>query len=165
MNAGLKIFWPTLGNEQEILASLANLNRTNKVNNTNNLQTDCCETYLAMVLTNPLSLKQLSRIEIRNRLIEKQKNFNYIKEFILSSKFDVNHSVLSSISIDSSLSSSTSLHVIGSSALKPFTTYPQSILQCLIHQLIDLPKVLHEYLYEFPDVPHVPNDVDIFINY
>lgn len=45
---------------------------------------DCCETYLWRISTNPLSLKQLCRIKIRDRLIEKMKDFNFIKEFILS---------------------------------------------------------------------------------
>lgn len=49
-----------------------------------NSEIDCCETYLWRISTNPLSLKQLCRINIRDRLIAKMKDFNYVKEFILS---------------------------------------------------------------------------------
>lgn len=95
---------------------------------------DCCETYLWRISTRPLSLKQLCRISIRNRLIAKMKDFNYINEFILS-------------------------------ATPTAATQPQSILHYLVVQLVDLPRILHNFLYAFPDIPSVPNDIDVFINY
>lgn len=95
---------------------------------------DCCETYLWRISTNPLSLKQICRINIRNRLIAKMKDFEFINEFILP-------------------------------AAPAIQTQPVSILHSLIVRLTDLPRMLHHYLYEFPDIPSVPNDIDVFINY
>lgn len=123
MNAGLHMLGPNLIDRSP--SSIAY--RSNAMTDS---EIDCCETYLWRISTNPLSLKQLCRINIRNRLIAKMKDFNYINEFILSA-----------------------------------TPTPQSILHSLVLQLTDLPRILHHYIYEFGDIPNVPNDIDVFINY
>lgn len=76
------------------------------------------------VATNPLSLKQLCRIEIRKRLMLKMKDSDYVKTILLKSLTN------------------------------------QLVFQRLILELNDLPRILHEYLYYFPDIPSIPNDCD-----
>lgn len=92
---------------------------------------DCCETYLWRISINPMSLKQLCRINIRNQLIARMRDFYFVKHFILPTQMQSS----------------------------------QSILHNMVIQLDDLPRTLHSYLYEFPDVPCVSNDIDVFVNY
>lgn len=122
-------------------------------------QLNSCDTYLTTVLTNPLSLLQLCRIEIRNKIIAKMKDYNFIRNLLLSldcSLHQVTNPTFTSVSQTTSLS--TAVTTTNSMVYK-------SILQILIQQLTDLPTILHNYLYEFPDVPPVPQDIDVFIHY
>lgn len=116
--------------------------------NLDNLQNECCESYLAMVLTNPLSLKQLARIEIRNMLIEKMKDFDFVKAQLTPRTMLTTSAPNGPDSIRW--------------ATSPFSK--ESILATLITQL-ELPISLKRYLYEFPDVPPVPQDLDVYIQY
>lgn len=130
----------------------------------NDSDTESCETYLTMVITNPLTLKQLSRIEIRNSLTKNMKSYQFIKDFVLSKE----ELQLSDGSIEMSDSNSSSHFEFGSTSAAAYATASigctKSILKSLIRQLTDLPTILQYYLYDFPDIPHVPRDVDIFIN-
>lgn len=100
---------------------------------------ETCETYLANILSNPLSMKQLSRIQIRNLIIDKMRNFEHIKQFLVTND-DMPMTWLIS------------------------STDCKSILATLINKL-ELPIALKRYLYEFPDVPDVPDDLDVFVQY
>lgn len=74
-------------------------------------------------------------------LIEKMRNFDFVK------------TLLSSLAVhDSAKSTTTSDQDKG------------SILSTLIAQL-ELPVSLKRYLYDFPDVPPVPQDLDVFVQY
>lgn len=127
MNAGLCLWGPSIPERPP--PSIAH--RSDAMTDS---EIDCCETYFWRISTNALSLKQLCRIQIRNRLIAKMKDFKYINEFMLS-------------------------------APPPTDDQSQSILHDLVFQLADLPRILLHYVYEFPDIPNVPNDIDVFINY
>lgn len=110
---------------------------------------ESCESYLASVLTNPLSMKQLSRIQLRNMLIEKMKDFAAVKKFLIPKA--------SMVSVVES----------GHHMPLAWLTSSQnngSILATLIEQL-ELPISLKRFLYEFPDVPPVPLDLDVYIQY
>lgn len=163
MNAGLKIFWPRL-----MMTNQHHLdnNQPNQANNRQRMeqnQMNSCDKYLTMISANPLTLKQLARIQIRNRLIAKMKDFHFISN-LLAIISDENDPIkaFSSNSLYASSSQSMSSSIIGSTIQS--TNY-KSILQILIEQLTDLPRILQYYLYEFPDCPPVPQDVDVFIHY
>lgn len=154
VNSGLKLIW------SELLSIVNNPNlknhqrRNNAVENTNSVES--CETYLMRVLTNTLSLKQLARIVIRNRIIDNMNNQKFVSDLVLSdSKYQLN----SALELNH-LKLSKDTH-----ASMPYqrTQETSSILECLIWQL-DLPKILHFYLYAFPDVPSLPEDIAVFVN-
>lgn len=151
VKAGLKIFWPRImRNGQRIEQN----------------QTNSCDKYLTMIVTNPLSLKQLARIQIRNKLIAKMKDFHFISN-LLAIISDTNDP-MKALSYPSNQSYASTSQLMSSStfgiASNAATVY-KSILQILIEQLTDLPRVLQHYLYMFPDVPPVPQDIDVFIHY
>lgn len=120
-------------------------------------QNESCETYLATVLTNPLSLKQLSRIQIRNMLIEKMKDFDSVKILITPKRTTAN-------AADKTLTASATATASIMNSTNWITTEQGhgSILATLISHL-ELPISLKRYLYEFPDVPLVPLDLDVFV--
>lgn len=121
-----------------------------------------CEMYLMRVLTNPLSLKQLSRIVIRNQMIENMKHQHFIRRHVLSNpKYQLN----SALELNSPYLSVVNTNATTTATLKPNRRIQQtrSILECLIWQL-DLPRILHFYLYAFPDVPPMPEDIAVFVN-
>lgn len=119
---------------------------------------ESCEMYLMRILTNPLSLKQQARIVIRNRLIENIKSYKFVRKFVLSqSKYQLNSAL--------ELNNSQSAITTNANNSQRITT-TNSILECLIWQL-DLPRCLHFYLYEFPDVPPMPDtiqNITVFVN-
>lgn len=118
---------------------------------------DTSETYLMRILTNPLSLKQLTRIVIRNRIIENIKNQSFVRQHVLSdSKYQLNSALVCRSQISSSVVNATATQ----NRRIPQTS---SILECLIWQL-DIPRTLHTYLYGFPDVPPMPEDIAVFVN-
>lgn len=121
-----------------------------------------CEMYLMRVLTNPLSLKQLSRIVIRNRIIENMNNQHFVQRHVASNpKYQLN----SALESNSPYLSVVNANATTTATLKPNRRIQQtsSILECLIWQL-DLPRILHFYLYAFPDVPPMPEDIEVFVN-
>lgn len=129
--------------------------------------TESCETYLTRILTNPMTLKQLSRIELRNRLIRNMKNYQFVNDFVLSRQEwqpqDQSHDTSDlnpSFYVERRNASTESQRNCATS----YNGRAKSILKSLICQLEDLPVILHYYLYDFPDVPHVPRDIDIFVN-
>lgn len=76
-------------------------------------------------------------------LIEKMRNFDFVKRLFSS--------------------------LLVTESTNPTTTLDQnknkgSILYTLIAQL-ELPVSLKRYLYDFPDVPPVPQDLDVFVQY
>lgn len=103
------MYWPSL---------IANFDRRNGSANT---ALQSCESYLAEVATNPLSLKQCCRIEIRKLLMQKMKDFGHMRRILARTASD------------------------------------QLVFKHLVLELNELPRVLHEYLYVFPDVPRVPD--------
>lgn len=166
MNTGLKMPWPELMN-------FVNNPRSNNVIqiyshrrqcNTDPQSIDSCETYLKKVLTNPLTLKQLTRIVIRNRIIENMKNYEFVKKFVLYSddyqRIDANGIDHFNSLLWSNNNNNQSFRVNLNRRFRRTT----SMLECLIWQLKDLPWILHQYLYSFPDVPLVVYDVSVFIN-
>lgn len=99
------------------------------------------------VLTNPLTLKQSTRILIRQRIIDNMKNFQFVKNLVFKSKF---------YRIDP---------VEKTNVRNLYKRkYSNSIFECLILELSDLPKILHQYLYAFPDLSPVTSDLAVFIN-
>lgn len=106
-----------------------------------------CERYLINVLTNPMTLKQLARIVIRDRIINNMNNFQFIDGFVFGSEFY-------------------QAQPLDKSNQRNFfsSKHTNSIFECLILQLRDLPRILHHYLYAFPDVDPIANDVTVFIN-
>lgn len=88
------------------------------VRDSNEAEIECCKLYLARVAANPMSLKQLCRIEIRSRLMQKMKDFDYVKNIILS---ETKHST-------------------------------ESVFEQMVFRVGELPRVLHQYLYSFPDI-------------
>lgn len=116
-----------------------------------------CELYLVDVLTNPLTLKQLARIVIRDRIINNMKNFQFVNNFVITSEF-YQAQPSGADSAVAAISKSNSRNYF---SLK----HTSSIFECLIWQLTDLPKILHYYLYAFPDIEPVTNDLtNVFIN-
>lgn len=124
---------------------------------------ESCETYLLRVLTTPLSLKQLARIVIRNRIIENMKHHQFIRNFVLSdTRYQFNNSALELKTL--SETHTTNMTTITSTENRHTQQKTHSILECLIWQL-DLPRILHFYLYKFPDVPPCPQeDFAVFVN-
>lgn len=134
-------------------------NRSNqRIHNSTNQSTDNCEIYLKHVLTNPLTLKQLTRIVIRNRIIENMKNFEFVRNFALSSKH-FQRIVANGIDYPDSLS-----EINKQTFQYNYCRRTSSILECIIWKLNDLPRILHQYLYSFPDVPVASYDLTVFIN-
>lgn len=133
-------------------------------------QRNSCDKYLAMIASNPLSLKQLARIQVRDRLIVKMKDFHFVSNLlaIASDTIDPTNAFLYPPHqiTNSMYASSTSQSIFSSTpGSAPDTTVYKSILRILIDQLDDIPKILQHYLYEFPDVPPVPQDIDVFLRY
>lgn len=165
MNSGLKLIW------SELLSIVNNPNsHTNEihndiqqhrmVNSESDNSSESCETYLMRVLTNPLSLKQHARIVIRNRLIQNMKHQQFVRDFVLSDqKYQLN-SALEFNNPKLSININTTVTSIQNRHRKHETS---SILECLIWQL-DVPRILHFYLYAFPDVPPMPEDITVFVN-
>lgn len=156
MNSGLKLIW------SELLNIVHSPNITHHFNDIHNQRqgrssgdgNDSCEMYLMRMLTNPLSLKQLSRIAIRNRIIENMKCHQFVRKHVLSHpKYQLNrvHEIVHTAPLSQASDAS------------PISNRTCSILQCLIWQL-ELPRILHSYLYEFPDVPPMPEDIAVFVN-
>lgn len=128
VNAGTKMLRPELLN-------LVHFRKSAELHRQNLNSSKSCERYLMNVLTNPLTLKQLARIVIRDRIIVNMKHFQFVKDFAFASEFYRTNPI--------EKSNQRNLF-----SLK----YTNSIFECLIWQLIDLPKILHYYLYAFPDV-------------
>lgn len=163
VNAGLTHFWPRILNDQEFLAAMRNcrdstLHGAWEFANLENRQNESCETYLAMVLTNPLSLKQLSRIQIRNMLVERMKDFDFVKTFIMPKRTNASNEADNLLSV----AATTPTAIINTTNWITTEQCHGSILAILISQL-ELPISLKRYLYEFPDVPLVPLDLDVFV--
>lgn len=163
MNSGLKLIW------SELLGIVNNPNtQTNEQNHQRNSNaelestSESCETYLMRVLTNPLSLKQYARIVIRNRLIENMKHHHFVRDFVLS---DTKYQLNSTFELNGrTLSTNTDASVASVQNCRRRTLQTSSILECLIWQL-DVPRILHFYLYAFPDVPPMPEDIsNVFVN-
>lgn len=165
VNSGLKLIW------SELLNIVNNPNsHTNEIYNENHHQrrdnaelenstSESCETYLMQVLTNPLSLKQQARIVIRNCLIENMKHQQFVREFVLSNpKYQLNSALYNNSQNLSTKTTTTVLHRMPRQRTS-------SILECLIWQL-DIPRILHFYLYAFPDVPAMrcDDDIAVFVN-
>lgn len=161
MNSGLKLIWSellTIVNNASIRIDEIHMHNYQRQSNDDIDDTsESCETYLMRILTNPLSLKQLSRIVVRNRIIENTKNQSFVRQYVLSdSKYQLNSAIACNKQISSSVVNATATQ-------NRKTPQTSSILECLIWQL-DIPKTLHIYLYRFPDVPPMPEDVAIFVN-
>lgn len=139
MNAGLKLLWPEMFNLVYSRTSNAQLKPKNS--------SKSCEEYLINILTNPLTLKQLARILIRHKIINNMKKFQFVRNFVFTSKFYRTDPV-----------ENTNIRNLCRE------TYTKSIFECLIRQLSDLPKILHHYLYAFPDLSPVTSDLAVFIN-
>lgn len=165
MNSGLKLIWSELlsivNNPNSHINEAYNDIHHHRMSITESEDSsESCESYLMRVLTNPLSLKQHARIVIRNRLIENIKHQQYVREFVLSNqKYQLNsalefNSPKLSININTTVTSIQNRHRIQETS---------SILECLIWQL-DVPRILHFYLYAFPDVPPMPEDIAVFVN-
>lgn len=139
VNAGLKLLWPDLLNLVYSRTSNAQLKQ--------NDSSKSCEEYLMNVLTNPLTLKQSARILIRNRIINNMKNFQFVRNFVFTSKFY-------------------RFDTVEKTNVRNYykQKYSNSIFQTLIWELSDLPKILHHYLYAFPDLSPVTSDLRVFIN-
>lgn len=118
---------------------------------------ESCEMYLTRVLTNPLSLKQLARIEIRNRIIGNIKNHHFVNKYVLSDQ----RYQLSAIELNCQKLSVSDVTAISTQNRRIQQT--SSILECLIWQL-DIPRILQLYLYAFPDIPCMPEDITVFVN-
>lgn len=161
--SGLKLVW------SELLSIVNNPNSYNNLQQQNDAHhrrsnadlenpLESCETYLMRVLTNPLSLKQLSRIVIRNRLIDNMKNSEFTRNYVLSnSKYQLNNALEFNGPTISTLNANATMTPTRRAR------HTHSILECLIWQL-DLPITLHFYLYAFPDVPPTPEDMTVFVN-
>lgn len=155
MNSGLKLIW------SELLSIVNNPNSHTHETDAHQRRSNAdfgdaeesTETYLMHALTNPLSLKQHARIVIRNRIIENMKHNQFVENYVLShSKYQLN-TALDVNSLKLSVMNATHSRLQQTS----------SILECLIWQL-DLPRILHFYLYAFPDVPPMPEDIAVFVN-
>lgn len=163
MNSGLNLIW------SELLNIVNNRNsHTNELyNNTHQRRSsadsqdseDSCEMYIMRVLTKPLSLKQHARIVIRNRIIENMKEYQFVRNYVLSNPQYQLPSALESNSRNLSVTNATATSIPN----RRHNQTTSSILECLIWQL-DLPRILHFYLYAFPDVPPMPEDIAVFVN-
>lgn len=157
VNSGLKLIWSellTIVSKPNIDKIHMNDRQRRKSNDEHT--SDNCETYLIRVLTTPLSLKQLSRIVIRNRIIENMKNRQFVTKYVLcDAKYQLNCAV--------ECNSQISCVVKAISTPNRRIQLTSSILECLIWQL-DIPTILHFYLYAFPDVPPMPDDIVVFVN-
>lgn len=104
--------------------------------------------YLRNALAKPLSLKQMSRIVIRKRITENMKRMDIIKQFVWSSKhykkIELSHGERTDSLQNSQLTSN---------RIRQTT----SILECLIWEIEEIPVILHQYLYSFPDLLHSDN--------
>ena len=110
------------------------------------------------VLTNPLSLKQQARIVIRNCLIENMKHQQCVSEFVLPNPI---YQLNSALQYNSQGLSTNTTQLVQHRMAQQRTS---SILECLIWQL-DVPRILHFYLYAFPDVPAMRcDDIAVFVN-
>lgn len=167
MNSGLKLVWSELFSIVNNSNAYGDEPRNNAHQRRSNADLDIsvesCEPYLMRVLTNPLSLKQMSRIVVRNRIIDNMKRSEFIRNYVLSNAM---------YQMDSTLDRTSSPTLSNANALATSTSTPtphrrtqqtHSILECLIWQL-DLPRILHFYLYAFPDVPRMPEDIAVFVN-
>lgn len=162
MNSGLKLIW------SELLSIVNNPNSftDEKHNNTNQRSSNAdsqdleenCEMYLMRVLTNPISLKQHARIVIRNRIIANVKDYQFVRKYVLSNPQYQLNSALETNSPHLSVTNTTATSISNRRIRQT-----SSILECLIWQL-DLPRILHFYLYAFPDVPPMPEDITVFVN-
>lgn len=173
VNSGLKLIWSELLNIVNICK--INISHTDFMhNNTHRRRSNAdlsdleesCEMYLMRVLTNPLSLKQLSRIAIRNRIIENMNDSEFVKRFVLTnSKYQLNSALEFNSPYLSVVNANANANATTIATLAPNRRLQQtcSILECLIWQL-DLPRILHFYLYAFPDVPPMPENIAIFVN-
>ncbi|XP_031623706.1 ankyrin-1-like [Contarinia nasturtii] len=170
VNSGLKLIWSELinivGNPNSYTPELHTSHQRRRNNaEMEDSSEESCETYLMRVLTTPLSLKQLARIVIRNRIIENMKHHQFIRNFVLSDRrYQLNNSALESNTQALSATETTNMNTtITSTENRRTQQQTHSILECLIWQL-DLPRILHFYLYAFPDLPPLPEDFAVFVN-
>lgn len=157
MKAGLKLIWPEVLNivNESPAWKCDTLNSTRQGNDDYGSCRENCANYLTNVLLNPLSLKENSRIIIRNRLIGNMKHNQFIKDYVLSNPRYQLNSANEPNRPSSPVTTGPRNAVVTSNQTHRQQT--SSILQCLIWQL-DLPTTLHFYLYAFPDVPPIPED-------
>lgn len=105
--------------------------------------------FLRNALATPMSLKQLSRIVIRKRITENMRRMDIIKQFVWSSK-NYKKIELSNGERTDSLQNS---QLTSNRRVRQTT----SILECLIWEIEEIPVILHQYLYSFPDLLHRDN--------
>lgn len=128
----------------------------------NSTDLECCETYLMRILSNPLSLKQQSRIVVRDRIIANMKHQQFVEKFVLSNPKYQLHSALEFNS--PALSAAINANAMVTSIPNRRRQRTHSILECLYWQL-DIPRILHFYLYAFPDIPAMPDTITtVFVN-